>query len=273
MIGQENIKSQIKKWSKAKSFPRFIVITQRDGWGKRTLANELCSAMGVTKIDCSCDIDSVREVIKQAYTITISTAYIFANAHKMSLNAKNALLKITEEPPNNAHFILTAPSMSMLLETLRSRCVELHMKEYSFNELYEYEPKFDEYSEFCECPGDIERVRSVDKQKMTDYCNTLFMLFCNPHKLYSGIPLLNGIKYTDDDNGVYPLDNVLIGLKHIILRAAFSAVENGTEGDLQGLTQAITKLAELQHNLVTRNLNKKSAVLSYFLSLIDIGEV
>jgi DNA polymerase III subunit delta' len=48
--------------------------------------------------------------------------YIFAEAEKLSQEAANALLKTLEEPSETVCLILCAPSPSMVLPTIRSRC-------------------------------------------------------------------------------------------------------------------------------------------------------
>ncbi len=48
--------------------------------------------------------------------------FIINDAHRMSLDAANALLKTLEEPPPSVHIILTAPSVELLPETIASRC-------------------------------------------------------------------------------------------------------------------------------------------------------
>lgn len=47
--------------------------------------------------------------------------YLLLGAHTMSVQAQNALLKVLEEPPAYALFILTCPSASALLPTVCSR--------------------------------------------------------------------------------------------------------------------------------------------------------
>lgn len=49
-------------------------------------------------------------------------------ADEMNLNAANALLKILEEPPDNALLLLVSHSPSRLLPTIRSRCRGLAMR-------------------------------------------------------------------------------------------------------------------------------------------------
>lgn len=47
---------------------------------------------------------------------------IIADAHLMTREAQNALLKLLEEPPQNTYFILTSISEHLVLQTIRSRC-------------------------------------------------------------------------------------------------------------------------------------------------------
>ena len=51
--------------------------------------------------------------------------YILLDAEFMNPQAQNALLKLLEEPPAAARFILCAENPGALLDTIRSRCIEL----------------------------------------------------------------------------------------------------------------------------------------------------
>ena len=51
--------------------------------------------------------------------------YVLRQAELMNLNAQNAFLKLLEEPPRSAAFILAAASPDSLLTTVRSRCALL----------------------------------------------------------------------------------------------------------------------------------------------------
>ncbi len=48
--------------------------------------------------------------------------HIIAEADLMNAQAQNAMLKVLEEPPSHAVFVLLADNPEMLLETVRSRC-------------------------------------------------------------------------------------------------------------------------------------------------------
>ena len=62
-----------------------------------------------------------KQLLLQAEHQTPQVALIL-QAHTMNAPAFNALLKILEEPPLNTYFILTAPAVTRLPETILSRC-------------------------------------------------------------------------------------------------------------------------------------------------------
>lgn len=66
-------------------------------------------------------IDDAREVIAQSYLANDKEYFVILNAPSYSIEAQNALLKILEEPPQNVHFVLIAPSKNALLPTILSR--------------------------------------------------------------------------------------------------------------------------------------------------------
>lgn len=71
-------------------------------------------------------IETIRELRQDAYVMPNESEYkiyIIKNAKNMSSGAVNALLKVLEEPPKTAIFILTAKSKGELLPTLVSRCI------------------------------------------------------------------------------------------------------------------------------------------------------
>lgn len=69
-------------------------------------------------------INLVREMKDDAYIIPNEAqrkVYIFRSADKMNIQAQNALLKLIEEPPPYARFILECETSSPFLETIMSR--------------------------------------------------------------------------------------------------------------------------------------------------------
>lgn len=141
MIGQEKVLKQIDNLIE-KGFPRFTVIIGQKGQGKTELAkyitykldnyykDELADKGGCYMIDVGIKIDEIREMIQMAYKQTEPVIYLIQNADKMSIGAKNSLLKVIEEPPNNAYFIMELQQIENTLDTIKSRCQQIKMENY-----------------------------------------------------------------------------------------------------------------------------------------------
>ncbi len=68
-------------------------------------------------------IDTVRDIIRDAFVKPVSAAersFVIV-ARDIPIEAQNALLKLLEEPPATARFILVVPRLEVLLATVRSR--------------------------------------------------------------------------------------------------------------------------------------------------------
>lgn len=135
MIGQKNNIKTIINWRMNKSVPRFIIISGDIGSGRLTLAKIIIKMINAKGIIMGNSIAEVRETIENAYTITEPTCYIFRNADDMKNEAKNALLKVVEEPPNNAYFIMTVQNIDNMLGTIKSRGTVIKMEPYTREEL------------------------------------------------------------------------------------------------------------------------------------------
>ncbi len=70
-------------------------------------------------------VEQIRDVNRDAWVLPNEAArkvYIISEADRMNPAAQNAALKLLEEPPNGAVFLLCASNPSLLLPTVRSRC-------------------------------------------------------------------------------------------------------------------------------------------------------
>ena len=71
-------------------------------------------------------VDQIRSIAATAYILPSEAekkVYVLRQADTMNLSAQNAFLKLLEEPPQSAAFILAAASPELLLPTVRSRSV------------------------------------------------------------------------------------------------------------------------------------------------------
>lgn len=75
-------------------------------------------------------VGQVRDISADAQVMPNEAAkkvYIIDDADTMNASAQNAMLKLLEEPPDSAAFILCAANPELLLATVRSRCVLLRI--------------------------------------------------------------------------------------------------------------------------------------------------
>ena len=161
MIGQRHRKSYIDVMVESKVFPRFVVIAGTRGSGKKTLAQYIGSLYKNMYIAPDVKIATIRDIINNSYKQKTEMVYIVPDIDTMSKEAQNAILKITEEPPNKARFVMTVEDIHNILPTIRSRATVLYMEPYSTDELLEYindTVKTNDTKlmlDICENPGEI----------------------------------------------------------------------------------------------------------------------
>ena len=75
-------------------------------------------------------VDQIRNLKLDAFVFPNEASkkvYVINNAGSMNTMAQNAMLKLLEEPPSHAAFILITDNPEWLLPTVRSRCVEINL--------------------------------------------------------------------------------------------------------------------------------------------------
>lgn len=80
-------------------------------------------------------IASIRQLRKDIYLANdpgTTRVVVILSAHRMNVEAANALLKILEEPPSSTVFLLTTEYVDRLPDTIRSRCALHHVPELSW---------------------------------------------------------------------------------------------------------------------------------------------
>lgn len=85
-------------------------------------------------------VDQIREAVNDVYIkphLFSKKIYIINNADKMNVRAQNAFLKIFEEPPEYALFILIAENLSGILPTILSRGCEVRFSPLGIENLKE----------------------------------------------------------------------------------------------------------------------------------------
>lgn len=81
------------------------------------------------------DVRSLKDAVKLAPARARKKVYIIDEAHMLTVEASNALLKTLEEPPSHVVFILATTNPEKLIETIRSRAVNINFRRATNEEL------------------------------------------------------------------------------------------------------------------------------------------
>lgn len=154
-VGNKELKQLLSSMFAQGRLPHAMILQGEDGLGKHTLAEIIAAAAvctaGPEEAPCgvcpgciqaaagshpdihraqgtgasrSFHVEEIRFIRSDVYKKPHEAqrrVYLLYGADTMSVQAQNALLKVLEEPPDYALFLLTCPSASSLLPTVRSR--------------------------------------------------------------------------------------------------------------------------------------------------------
>lgn len=138
VIGQEHLVSLLTGALEQNKIAHAYLFYGGRGTGKtsvaRILARELkCNPEDVIEIDAASNrgIDEIRELREAVRSAPFSSpykVYIVDEAHMLTKEASNALLKTLEEPPSHVIFILATTDPDKLPQTIISRCQKIEFK-------------------------------------------------------------------------------------------------------------------------------------------------
>lgn len=81
------------------------------------------------------DVRSLRDAVKLAPSRAKKKIYIIDEAHMLTVEASNALLKTLEEPPEHVVFILATTNPEKLIDTIRSRTTFISFRKANVSEI------------------------------------------------------------------------------------------------------------------------------------------
>lgn len=212
MIGQTNLLQSVETLTESK-FPRFIILQGENGSGRKTMAKEIAKRLKAKPIISEIKADEVRNIINLSYQIYTPTVYILPNAEKMHKSAKNALLKVTEEPPARAYFIITTNDLGKMLDTLISRATVLKMDKYSKTEKLDYiklnyalesvAGNVEYLVDVCDTFSEINQLMEYGVEDFMNFCKTTSE-FINKAALANALKIPKKLKLKEEDEGYDP---------------------------------------------------------------------
>jgi DNA polymerase III subunit gamma/tau len=166
LVGQEHVTGTLANAIKNDRVAHAYIFSGARGVGKTTAARILAKALncviGPTSDPCGvCDsckeiaagssldvieidaasnrgidqIRELREMVRYAPAASRSKVVILDEAHMLTGEASNALLKTLEEPPDRVIFVMATTEPENLEDTIRSRSQHFHFRALTFNEI------------------------------------------------------------------------------------------------------------------------------------------
>lgn len=215
MIGQKTLLAKLDKIKD--NFPKFSILVGPKNSGKKTICKEISKNLGTKLLLTGIKIEDVRQAIDTARTQVEPLLFVVSDADTMSINAKNSLLKITEEPPKNCYFIMTLQDINNTLTTLQSRGTIFTLDNYTVDELLQYRQYkgysniFDEVLKLvCLNTGQVDELYSYD---VADFYKFIKIVVDNIQVPKSGnaFKISQRLKIKETDNGF----DVLMFLKAV----------------------------------------------------------
>lgn len=119
-------------------YPHAMLLTGPSGCGKTTIARILQTKMGVDRRDFeekNCadfnGVEMARGIRKRLFTLPFAgprRIWYIDECHELTKDAQNALLKMLEDPPPHAYFVLSTTHPNKLLPTVVTRCTEIRVQ-------------------------------------------------------------------------------------------------------------------------------------------------
>lgn len=137
VVGQPDA-IRILKGFGSKKLPHFLLFTGPSGCGKTTIARILkgllkCHDRDFYELNCADirGIDMIRDIrsrMNQAPMGGRCRIWLIDEAHRLTGDAQNALLKMLEDTPSHVYFFMATTDPQKLLKTIKTRATEIKVK-------------------------------------------------------------------------------------------------------------------------------------------------
>jgi DNA polymerase III gamma/tau subunit len=137
IVGQPEIVAMCRGWVKSNSVPQTILLSGPSGCGKTSIARIFqkklgCDPHDFTELNCADfrGVDTVRDIRRAwgMHAIGQSRIWLLDEAHRLTPEAQDALLKILEDTKDGCYFFLATTNPTKLLKTIQNRASALALR-------------------------------------------------------------------------------------------------------------------------------------------------
>lgn len=267
MIGQKHLIEVIDSLINEQVLPKFIILVGLRGSETNQIVEYIEKQCGSITLDMGTSVNDVREAITRMQTIgSDNVLCTFKDADNMSISAKNALLKIVEEPPKNVRIIMTLQSLNSMPDTIRSRASVMTLLPYTTTEIGEYASRYNPTSEelgiiadICETPGDVDMLHEEGIIAFDEYVNNVIDNIADVSGANS-FSIAKKIKFKEEDTG---FDLILF------FRAFIAKCLHRMPDDVVRYAEAVRITTKHMQELKVNGLNAQSM---FDIWILDIRE-
>lgn len=269
MVGQPRNKEQVMIWQEEDNLPRTLILSGSRGSGKRKFATYIAKQFGFDVRWVGNKVNDVRDMISDCRSLSKPTMFIFVGADDMSLSAKNSLLKVTEEPPNDAYFVIPLEDVSSTLATIKSRSIEMQMEPYTKEQLRLFVkgefPKDNLCLEIANNPGELIELEKVGVDNLVEIVekviDNIFDVGCG-----NALNIAKNIKFKDDDEG-YDLGVFWRVLNNRLVYRLYENIQKFTMSQVKEYTDFMLVTQEFLNRLNNPSYNRKMLFDMWVLAL------
>lgn len=244
IIGQTNVINILNKFDK-NTFPRFSIVSGLRGSGKSLIIKYIADNILKTEINLVSSISDVRQICIDAPTFTSYRLYVLNDFDSMNFRAKESILKLCEDTPNNLYIIIETNSLENIKQTLISRANVIQLQNYSNDELSDYCHTLDDFKpeelEYLlaafKTPGDILRAHNCGILELYSFCYKILTNIFSAN-MFNAMNISNKLKLKSDSQG-YDLDLFFTILMHC---AKFYLDMDSAENFINITSKTLTKL-------------------------------
>ena len=277
LIGQDTIVKTLENAVKSDRISHAYLFTGVRGTGKTTLARIMARILNCTdgpstaysdddpiiqeinsgtfpdiyELDAATNrsIDNIRDIRANAYKAPIrgrKKVFIIDEVHCLNETAASPLLKILEEPPEHAVFVLCTTDPQKLISTIHSRCQRYRLKKISQSEMVSH------LSDICKKEG----VSSIEKGSIEIIANSSNGSLRDAISILDAVIGRCGEKITvqevSDIVGVSPQDVVFEILARIFTPTGGGALIKAEEAVQEGsdATYIFNTMLEMLHDIM-----------------------
>lgn len=144
LVGQRLSALALKRMVEIESVPQGLLFSGPSGSGKTSSARILAASLAddstqIIEIDAASNrgVENVRSLIETLRYSSGGNVIVLDEAHNLTREAFNALLKMLEEPTQGTSFILLTTDPDKIPETVKSRLMEFEFRQISSSDIFD----------------------------------------------------------------------------------------------------------------------------------------